>query len=560
MSPPEIWGPPIWTFFHVMAEKIIEEKFNEVSPQIFMWMKRICHFLPCPECSMHATAFLGKIKPADINTKTKFIGMVYLFHNAVNVRKRKPLFNFANINKYKKVSIISAFQGFLKVYNTKGNMKLLTESFQRDIVIRDIHKWMRFNLHFFFTGSDQLNDDNLSVKSDNTESNNLPFDENSMMLSLTQHDHGNQNTYQTPYQIQKQFSMTLHKQNRFMPAQNYYNEMVPSSNISNSILDGIKYTYISNNNQELVQFTENSNNKTFNSNLHATENINFNISEKHQEDKRETPEVAPTENIENQTLLKKDTNQTNEDTSGKTFSDATHVNKPNISPAPLNTISSLDNDKLDEIKNLKSEIKENIEASIEKAKEIQNEQVIIIEKKLEKVNDIEQMIIKLSQDFDIVKKETQNIQKSENVDTILEKAIEKAIEKTKELQSEKESIIEKELEKVNELQRMIIKLSQDFYGAKNESESVEIIVEKAVDKAIEKALENVMSKTVEKPNDAIFVKDTIGNDSILSNGSMLLDETETKAENVNILENNDNSDFIVVRSKKNSNNVKKSKK
>ena len=525
MSPPEIWGPPIWTFFHVMAEKIIEEKFNEVSPQIFMWMKRICHFLPCPECSMHATAFLGKIKPVDINTKAKFIGMVYLFHNAVNVRKRKPLFNFANINKYKKVSLISAFQGFLKVYNTKGNMKLLTESFQRDIVIRDIHKWMRFNLHFFFTGSDQFNDDTLSVKSDNTESNNLPFDENSMMLSLTQHEHGNQNSYQMPYQIQKQFSMSLHKQNRYTPTQNYNNElMIPSSNNSNSILDGIKYTYITNNNQELVQFTENSNNKTLSSSVHATENINFNISEKDPENKREPLPVDPNEHIENGTVLKKNPDKTSETTSDQNVSDKTEI---------------------------------------EKKPEIQNEQVTIIEKKLERVDNIEKMIIKLSQDFDIVKKETENIQKSENVDTIVDKAVEKAIEKTNEMQSEKESIIVKELEKVNELEKMIIKLSQDFYSAKNESENIqnmEIIVEKAVDKAIEKALENVMPKVVEPPNEATFGKETIGNDSILSNGSMLIDETESKNETHNILENIDNSGFIVVRGKKNANNVKKSKK
>ena len=25
MSPPEIWGPPVWTFFHTLAEKLNED-------------------------------------------------------------------------------------------------------------------------------------------------------------------------------------------------------------------------------------------------------------------------------------------------------------------------------------------------------------------------------------------------------------------------------------------------------------------------------------------------------------------------------------------------------
>lgn len=463
MSPPEIWGPPIWTFFHVMAEKIIEEKFTEASPQVFMWMKRICHFLPCPECSTHATAFLGKIKPVDIDTKQKFIGMVYLFHNAVNARKRKPLFNFANINKYKKISIISAFQGFLKVYNTKGNMKLLTESFQRDIVIRDIHKWMRFNLHFFLNNSETLNDDNSSSESQNGDQNkepNLPFDENSLMISLTQPD------IPLQYPTQTQFSMNLHRQNRFQlyhslqnyPMDNVHNHLNYYANQqSNSIynynlqnngdnsINGIKYSYIqtpfyqniNNTNQAIVEITENSNeNASVNDKNNAKENINFKISENNAETNNDVTNETktkslPTENNDvmnsneynKNTIIETELKINNEIIQMKQEKEEPIIAKNNMSPLDkMNNVSNIQSKNNNAIK-----VQQNtIVNKVEKTNDLNNHKVNVLEKELEKVNTIEKMIIKLSHDFDIVKKETENIQ---NVETIVEKAVDKALEK-----------------------------------------------------------------------------------------------------------------------------------
>ena len=30
MSPPSVWGPPIWRFFHILAENIHEEDYNKL--------------------------------------------------------------------------------------------------------------------------------------------------------------------------------------------------------------------------------------------------------------------------------------------------------------------------------------------------------------------------------------------------------------------------------------------------------------------------------------------------------------------------------------------------
>ena len=131
MSPPEVWGPAIWTLFHVLTEKINDTAYNQISPQLFHFIVRICKFLPCPDCSTDASNFLAKIKLSDYKNKTDFKNLFYLFHNRVNAKKRKPLFNYGNINIYKNYNIIPVVNNFINNYQTKGNMKLLSESFQR---------------------------------------------------------------------------------------------------------------------------------------------------------------------------------------------------------------------------------------------------------------------------------------------------------------------------------------------------------------------------------------------------------------------------------------------
>ena len=100
MSPPEIWGPAVWTLFHTLAEKVNELAFPFIKVQLFSQIKRICSFLPCPECSNDATKFLERININNIKSKYEFKNTIYLFHNWVNAKKKKPLFNYSNIEIY----------------------------------------------------------------------------------------------------------------------------------------------------------------------------------------------------------------------------------------------------------------------------------------------------------------------------------------------------------------------------------------------------------------------------------------------------------------------------
>jgi len=148
MSPNQ-WGPPTWMLFHCLAEKIKEEKFSIVAPQLIFFIKKICTNLPCPDCSMHATSFLSKVNFNYIKTKSDLKNLIYAFHNIVNRRKNKPLFNVSNLTNYSNVNLINAYNNFISIYNTRGNMKLLADSFQRKMIVTELRKWFMANISNF---------------------------------------------------------------------------------------------------------------------------------------------------------------------------------------------------------------------------------------------------------------------------------------------------------------------------------------------------------------------------------------------------------------------------
>jgi hypothetical protein len=149
MSPPEVWGPAVWRLFHTLSERINDNAYHALSRQLFGFFVRICKFLPCPDCSNDASIFLAKIKLSDMKNKTEFKNTFYLFHNWVNAKKRKPLFNYSYMNVYGRYRLVDVLNDFYAKYQTKGNMKLLTESFQRQFVIKDFNNWIKYTIAAF---------------------------------------------------------------------------------------------------------------------------------------------------------------------------------------------------------------------------------------------------------------------------------------------------------------------------------------------------------------------------------------------------------------------------
>ena len=151
MPPPEVWGPATWTLFHVLAENVNEHMYPRIAGQLFDVIKRICSALPCPECAQDATHYLAKVKLHELKSKNDFKNFIYVFHNYVNAKKRKPLFKYINLEVYKRYNIVSVFNRFISFYHTKGNMRLLSESFQRQLIVKNVREWFSKNICFFIS-------------------------------------------------------------------------------------------------------------------------------------------------------------------------------------------------------------------------------------------------------------------------------------------------------------------------------------------------------------------------------------------------------------------------
>ena len=143
------WGIKTWIFFHTICEKLKDESFDIIGIQLFDYIKKLCGFLPCPECSLHSKAFFLKIPNTKIKTKDNLINALYIFHNSVNLRNNKPEFSTSNLVTYKQINLIDSYNNFARVYNTNGNLKLLTDSFNRTRLIREFKKWLMINIKHF---------------------------------------------------------------------------------------------------------------------------------------------------------------------------------------------------------------------------------------------------------------------------------------------------------------------------------------------------------------------------------------------------------------------------
>jgi len=146
---PSTWGPPTWIFMHTLAEKIKEESFPLIGPNLILLLIQISYNLPCPECSDHAKLFWSRVKTANIKNKTDLINLLFVFHNLVNKRKGIPPFRYVDLQYYKTRNVIETHNSFAKNFNTKGNMKLINETFHRNIMLSSLRTWVMTNLAHF---------------------------------------------------------------------------------------------------------------------------------------------------------------------------------------------------------------------------------------------------------------------------------------------------------------------------------------------------------------------------------------------------------------------------
>ena len=116
------WGRPIWTFFHVMAQKVKLEYFNLV----------IRDFLK------------------NIRSKDDLINLFYIFHNVVNQRKGYAVLQKNQIPNYETANTIFVIKDFIRAYEDKSrSMKLMADDIARARISSQFKFWINENIRYF---------------------------------------------------------------------------------------------------------------------------------------------------------------------------------------------------------------------------------------------------------------------------------------------------------------------------------------------------------------------------------------------------------------------------
>jgi len=142
------WGPAVWLLFHTIVEKIKEPDNTRLCRELFYQIKNICKFLPCPDCASHATSNLANVNISRINSKSDLKQILFVFHNSVNIRKKKALFTISELEKYTRANLSAVIYNFKMNYNSTRNMKLMGETFQRSLVISQFNQWLNINKQY----------------------------------------------------------------------------------------------------------------------------------------------------------------------------------------------------------------------------------------------------------------------------------------------------------------------------------------------------------------------------------------------------------------------------
>jgi hypothetical protein len=143
------WGPPIWTLFHTVIEHANETEFGKVGETIFILINRICRLLPCPECQEHAKKYLSNQR---VNTKSKKVlrEFIHKFHTMVNRYKKYKEPTIEVLDQYKEKNLIEVYNNFVKVFSSRGNIRMLADTMQRNMILKDFKTWLLANREIFY--------------------------------------------------------------------------------------------------------------------------------------------------------------------------------------------------------------------------------------------------------------------------------------------------------------------------------------------------------------------------------------------------------------------------
>lgn len=144
------WGRPIWTFFHVIAQKMKPEYFNIVIKDLIRFVLLISGTLPCPICSAHASEYMRSINMNNMRSKDDLIQLFYNFHNVVNQRKGYAVLQKNQIPQYETANTVIVIKDFIRAFEDKSRaMKLMADDLSRARISSQFKFWINENIKYF---------------------------------------------------------------------------------------------------------------------------------------------------------------------------------------------------------------------------------------------------------------------------------------------------------------------------------------------------------------------------------------------------------------------------
>jgi hypothetical protein len=151
IAKPMKWGPPIWFLFHTIAEKIKEDQFLKLKPELISNIITICTNLPCPTCAAHATDYMKSVNFNTIRSKEDLKTLFFNFHNSVNIRKGYAIFSRSELNdKYSKAVTANILNYFIIHFQNKHkSIHMISDDIYRQRISNNLQAWFLSNIDSF---------------------------------------------------------------------------------------------------------------------------------------------------------------------------------------------------------------------------------------------------------------------------------------------------------------------------------------------------------------------------------------------------------------------------
>ena len=143
-----LWGQPTWILFHTLAEKIKDECYLNIAPELVTFICRICFLLPCPDCQEHATHY-WRITRYNLSTKESLKDFLFTFHNEVNKRKNYPILNSDILSQYSNKKLSQVYNEFVSIFLSRTTTRLMIDSLHRKRLIDEFKIWIIKNSSSF---------------------------------------------------------------------------------------------------------------------------------------------------------------------------------------------------------------------------------------------------------------------------------------------------------------------------------------------------------------------------------------------------------------------------